>query len=154
MKKMRNIATLLLFLALSFSAVAQNSLAVYLNDGTSASFSIEEQPKITFSGEIFNITSANATMDFSRADVKNFKFEERTSTAVETPTTGSATVTDDGIRIDGLSQNSSVALYNIAGKVLQTITATDGSCTISLKELPSGIYLINYNNKTIKYIKK
>ena len=50
MRKIR-LTIFLLLMLISPYAMAQNNLVVYLNDGSSATFPLQENPEITFAGE-------------------------------------------------------------------------------------------------------
>lgn len=147
----------LLFMLFAFGAGAQNSLVIYLNDGSSAVFPLAELPEITFAGEDFKVTSPTATIELPRADVKTFKFEERDATAIdEVADDEAASIATDGnsVTITGIADDCLVRIFNINGQVMLTATASNGCCSLSLEELANGLYIINYNNTTIKFLKK
>lgn len=58
------------------------------------------------------------------------------------------------LNIKGLTQNTDVAIYSIAGQLIlkDKINLTDSKINVS--ELSSGIYFLNINKNTIKFIKK
>lgn len=146
----------LLFMLLAFGAAAQNSLVIYLTDGSSAVFPLTEQPKITFEGENFKVVAEQATIEMPRADVKTFKFEERDATAIDEVANEATSITTDGnsVTINGIAEGCAVRVFNTAGQVVIATTASNGSCSLSLEELVNGLYIINYNNTTIKFLKK
>ncbi len=82
MRKIR-LTIFLLLMLLSPYAMAQNNLVVYLNDGSSATFPLPENPEITFAGENFKVISSTATIELLRSDVKDFRFEKGENTAIE-----------------------------------------------------------------------
>lgn len=82
MRKIR-LTIFLLLMLLSPYAMAQNNLVVYLNDGSSATFPLQENPEITFAGENFKVISSTATIELPRSDVKDFRFEKGENTAIE-----------------------------------------------------------------------
>ncbi len=55
------------------------------------------------------------------------------------------------ITADGLRE---VVMMNLMGQTLSTTRATDGQCTVSLKGVPSGIYLLRLNTATGTITKK
>ncbi len=52
-----------------------------------------------------------------------------------------------------LSQAQSITIYNINGSVAYAAQAPSGISTISLKQLPDGIYVVRYNGGIIKFVK-
>lgn len=152
----KRIIPILLFMAISLAAVAQNSLVIYLTNGTTAVFPFAERPKITFAGETFKVASEQATIELPRTDVKTFKFEDSDATGIESTTCESATISTDGdnITINGIADGSAVKIIGINGQIFLTAIASNGSCSLSMESLPCGLYIISYSNTTIKYLKK
>ena len=155
MKKSISIFLFLLFF-LGLTATAQSSLIAYLADGSTAVFPLTEYPQITFEGENLKVVAELETIELPRVEVKSIKFEESGATGVEkTPVEGTTIATNDNsISIVGLVDGCTLRVLSIAGQVVLSTTANNGSCSLSLAELANGIYIINYNNTTIKYHKK
>lgn len=155
MKKQKKLLSLLLFLACGIPAIAQNSMVVHFVDGSKAVFLLNERPRITFSGTQFVVTDNAETIEAPRTEVRFFNFEETNDTGVHNPIdTADATMQGDIVTISGLNNGHCARLLTVDGKTIATATAKEGSCTLSLQGLPGGIYLINYNDITIKYLKK
>lgn len=136
---------------------AQSKLVIYLNDGNTAGFVLSEHPKITFSGDSLCVTSPTTTIEIARAAVKNFAFEksEDNENSIDTPNEDVSIITsENSITLKGLTNGEVVTIYGIDGKVITKSIAVDGCCTIVLDNFTSGIYLINLNTTTIKYLKK
>lgn len=136
---------------------AQNQLVIYLNDGNTACFVLSEHPKITFPGDSLRVDSPTTTIEIARSAVKNFTFEkfEGNENSIETPRSEvSITTQGESITLTGLTDGETITIYGIDGKVIAKAVAVDGSCTIGLHNLTCGIYLININTTTIKYLKK
>ena len=158
MKKTRHfILMLLLFAGCCLPISAQNCMVIDLSDGSTAHFALAEKPVITYLGENIKAVSATATIETARSQVKAIRFEEEeSSTAVDEIATENAAITANGntITIEGIADGTSVTIFSINGQAVATTTATGGSCTIHTDEFAAGIYIINYNNTTIKYLKK
>ena len=156
----RHLLSVLLLLC-GFMAAAQaepqHKLVIYLNDGNRADFVLAEQPKITFSGDSLCVASPTATIEIARVAVKNFKFEkyEENESSIEAPHSEvSITTRGESITLTGLTNGEIITVYSIDGKAMAKATAVDGCCTIVLDNFTRGIYLINLNTTTIKYLKK
>lgn len=157
MKRLKFLIILPLFATFNIVATAQNSLVIYLTDSSTAIFPLVELPEITFVGEDFKVTSPSATIELPRAEVKEFKFEDRENTAIERVTEdNNATFTADNnyITIDGIANDTQVTIFNIKGQKILANTATNNRCNVSLENLAAGLYIINYNNTTIKFLKR
>ena len=148
---------LLLFTGCCLPISAQNCMVIDLSDGSTAHFALAEKPVITYSGENIKAVSATATIEVARSQVRSIRFEEEESnTAVGEIATENAAITANGntITIEGIADGTRVTIFSIGGQAVATATATGGSCTICTDEFSAGIYIINYNNTTIKYLKK
>ena len=158
MKKLKFLILLLLLATFNIAATAQNSLVIYLTDGSTAVFPLAELPEITFEGENFKVVAKQANIELPRTEVKEFKFEDRESTAIEDVTEEGDNATfnagNNYITIDGIANGTQVTIFNIKGQKVLASTATNNSCCISLESLTAGLYIINYNSTTIKFLKK
>lgn len=155
MKKIIYLLLLFFFPAQLFAGDV-GTLVVNLRDGTSASFALSDKPRITFSGASMSIVSAGSDAEFVRTDVKNYVFNDL-ATSIDNALEGEATVLADacGVTLSGLPCGTPVAVYSVGGQCVARDSAdNDGRCTLSFGDLPRGIYIINYNSTTIKYLKK
>ena len=59
---------------------------------------------------------------------------------------------NDIVRIEGLGNDVEVSIYNSIGALVKTVVTVDG--TISVSELPSGLYLIRCGETTLQFVKK
>ena len=60
----------------------------------------------------------------------------------------------DAVYISGLTPGCKVQLLSVNAQVLASEVAGENGCvTLQLEALPSGIYLVNYYETTIKFIK-
>ena len=153
MKKLKLFLLFLLF-ANGINAEEYSALVVHLHNGSSASFVLAEHPKITFSGKIMNIVSATSSMEFNRDDVKNYLFDNVPTSIDDAVEETDATVSDNTLLIGGVSDNTTVSVYNANGVEVLTSTVVAGSCSVSLHTLPRGLYIVKYNNTTFKFLKK
>ena len=55
--------------------------------------------------------------------------------------------------LSGLAENTLVSIYNAEGKTVLS-RRYSGNAQVSLKSLPSGVYLVKFNNETYKILKK
>lgn len=156
---MKKITYLLLFFLLSatgLSAEEQTTLIVNLRDGTVASFELSEKPRITFTADEMQVISSTGETTFMRTDIKNYLFGA-TTTVIDKITTDDSifTVKENMLTLVGLPAGSAVTIFTTEGICVVNGQANDdGNFTHSLNSLSAGIYLINYNNRTIKYLRK
>lgn len=123
---------------------AGKALQITFVNGTKAVYALDKEPTVTFSGDDFTIKSADVETSYKRADVDNFKF-----------------VVDSGI-VDltnavrySYSNNTfscpdhEIKVYSLGGTL-----AAAGRDSISLRQLPNGVYVVRVNNHSIKIVKQ
>lgn len=145
---------LLLFFSVRLSAREYKALVVEMRDGSTASFLLAEKPKITFAGELMNIVSSASGMEFARADVRKYSFVDAPTSVDEAIVSPEAVIDGNTVVVCGVPDGTAVGVYTVGGAAVMQSTAVGGSCTLSLENLSAGLYIVNYNNTSIKYLKK
>ena len=147
-------AFLLLFVV-NVSAVERTTLVVDMRDGSSAMVQLIEKPTITFDGEMMKIVSSKTTLEFSRSDVKKYRFSRHEVSSVEELyLSPQATIEDNTIILSGIADGVPITVYTASGTVVCCAVADGGSCILSFDSLPSALYIVTYNNTTIKFLKR
>lgn len=153
MKKIKTLI-LLLVLMIGTTTFAQKALVVELRDGSSTTISLSEAPRITFAGEQMSIISSTTSMDILRSDIKNYHFIDAPLSIDETTAPSQAVIENNTLTVSGVAPNTTITFYTVSGVVVKHAVATDGHCTITLNDLPAGLYIVTYNNTTFKFLKK
>lgn len=158
MKKLLLSLLLFAFSALTF-AQKKDVLSILMKDGTSVYFLLEEKPLITFENSDVKVVSSTDEAVLERAQVDRFEFVDEVPTAIEELEEEIARekfeMTRNAIHLSGLAPGCKVQLFSISGQsILATAANENGAVTISIDSLPAGIYLVNYNEITIKFIKQ
>lgn len=140
---------------------ADTTLIVEKTDGSTESFLLADQPVVTFEGANGVFTTPSVSVSIPRADIDNFHFKSGT-TGIKaiTPTTGDGAsvrvrfLGGNTVEIAGQG-NRPVAVYRTDGAAAnaEVVRGAD-SATVSLENLPKGIYVIKYGNNSIKMIRK
>lgn len=161
---MRKTLTVLLLALLSVSLYAgeKKVLSVLMTDGTNVCFYLSEQPLVTFVGENVKIASVSEEAVIARALVERFEFLETMPTHIEEiemdegeTVKGHLEFSEEAVSISGLATDGKVRVFTLKGQmVVSAVADGEGNVTISLDSLSAGIYLINYNETTIKFIKR
>ena len=60
----------------------------------------------------------------------------------------------ESLTVNGVKKNAIISLYDLNGKLLQTIPAEDNSTGINVSSLQSGAYLLSVGGQTLKFIKQ
>lgn len=154
MKKCKILFLLLLLISVGVSAQGRKTLVVEMRDGSSASFQLVEKPTITFTGKLMSVVSASSSLEIKRSDVKQYYFETVSTSVGDVVEEAQAVVSGNTVAICGLPANAAVTVYGANGVQVLSEKAVDGCCTISLDSLPNALYIVNYNNTSIKILKK
>ena len=155
-------AFLLFCFSASLFAQKGKTLSVIMNDGTSVYFLLAEQPYVTFVDDAVRIVSSTNEATIERALVNKFEFVDEIPTGIDDVEEVEDKVaadrfelSDNAIRFEGLAPGCAIRLYSVKGEMLMSdIADNNGALTLSLEALPSGVYLVNYNETTIKFIKR
>ena len=146
----------LLLVAVKLSAIEHTTLVVDMRDGSHATVQLLEKPTITFEGDMMTIVSSKSTMEFKRTDVKRYRFFRHSTNSVEDQPVvlPQATIAENSVSISGIADGTTVTVYTISGTAVCSGIATGEECTVSLDLLPSGLYIVTYNDTTIKFFKR
>lgn len=144
----------MLLLFVVATASAQSALVIELRDGSNAIFLLAENPRVTFAGEQLSIVSSSATMEFNRRDVKNWHFVDTPSSVENITAEAKAKLEGGALLISGITDDTAIALYSVDGVAVKYSAVIGGTCTISLDDIPAGIYIVKFNNTTFKFLKK
>ena len=152
MKKILVLLSCILLSALSF-AQQPNALILKLTDGSTNTFILSEKPVVTLPDNNIVISGTANTM-YARSDVEKFFFEYVDPTGVEKVKENDVTFKyQDGehVRLSGLKSGTIVSVSSLDGKNLSTQKSdTSGNITVSLKNLPKGVYIISYDKRSVK----
>lgn len=148
---------LLFFLSATTYAQRKSVLSVLMKDGTSVCFYLSELPVVTFVDDDVKIVSSTEEAQVKRTLVDHFEFLDEMPTDVDELEGTSETfeLTANTIYVGGLDEACKVQVFSLNGRVvLSGVAGNDGSVKLSLASLSSGVYLVNYNETTIKFIKR
>jgi hypothetical protein len=157
-KIMRLLLSLLGAVFLTVPVFGQNYLTIQQKDGQEFSFRFEDKPVITY-------TATDLLLKTAKTDVQ-YPLETLSKLTFTVDATGVNAVNDDirkptyfmndyEISITDAKAGSTVSVIAPDGKVIGTYkTDPDGNVTISIEDLPAGLFFINSENLTFKVLKK
>lgn len=89
--------------------------------------------------------------------VRSVTFTQRQATAVDTPTEMEIQLFPNPVvnvlNLNGLREGQTVSVLSIDGRVLITERSIGQHLSLSVAELPQGIYFLRTDNSTIKFVK-
>lgn len=153
------ISTIILFALGIATGYAENkvkALVVELTSGETATFILEEKPRLTFTGEELMITSGEYETVYPLASLQRYTFKSVEASGMTQPADNTPTMTQTAghMRLDGLDPGTRIKTFSVNGiLVASDVADSNGSATISVNNLPKGVYIIKYGDKSTK-IKK
>ena len=151
---MKKIIFILACILGSTIASAQNTDALFvkLQNGHVNAFYLAEKPVITMQGTSMVITGGSVNTSYERAEVEKIYFGNMVG--VEDINAINQTfhyVDGENVRITGLADKTKVTVVSLDGKSISTQqSGHSGNVTISLANLPKGVYIISYGNRSVK----
>lgn len=151
---------LLLFFCFQLCVLAEEiipTVEVWTKSGKRIAYSLSEHPVVTYLETDLVLTTTHLTVNYPLAELHKFTFGTVT-TAIESTSIqsdGQMRMHGETLHISGFCPKESVSVYSIEGKkVLDTTTNSEGSVTIDINSLATGIYVVKTGSITHKFIKK
>jgi len=156
--RLKLIATTVTMLLAIFgsNSVCSQTLVVWQKDGSKVYYSLDEQPKTTFTIDDLVITTNSTTINYPLSKIQRYTYEGGAL--------GISNVSSDGIFIShrgdeiivtGLPDGKSVTVYGVDGKALLLSHSDGSSClSLSLSKLPTGVYVVKAETINYKFIKR
>ena len=158
---MKKLILLSLMLMLSTGAWAQDAtqrLVVWLADGTKVYHDLKDQPETTFENGALYLRTEKVSVSYPIEKVLRYTFDgHMPAIGIEVVKPGEVRFSqgNDQMRFDGLAAGTKLELYTLDGKLINTQTAANGQPSIvSLKDMPTGTYIVKAGDAKYKFLKK
>ena len=153
MKKFIIIAILFIAAIPSFA----QRIVLEKNDSGKQAVALQNFRRITFNGSTVNIAQNDGTIiGTEMSDIAKIYFDDYTRIGEVDFNEGKdliSYISSDEIAVN-CKAGEEIAIYNVSGSMVQQkIQESDGG-SISIANLPKGIYLLRANRQTVKLIKK
>lgn len=156
--RLKTILTITISLLTMFFSdnICAQRLVIWQKDGTKVSYDLDERPKTTFTTEDLVITTATATISYPLAKIQRYTYEGG-ALSVQDIKAGDIRISHEGdnVIIKGLTNGKSVTVYSIDGKqLIAKRSDSSDSLTLSLANIPAGVYMIKVDEITYKFLKR
>lgn len=132
-------------------------LVVWLRSGERVIYQLADVPVTTFSGGQLVIRTNNVTVPYDRNDVLRYTYEAL-DTGLDLQASERLVQIDregNEVSFRGLPTGATASIYSVNGQLVGQVTASDNQpLTISLRNRPSGVYIVKAGTETIKILKK
>ena len=135
--------------------VAQTqTLVLHHASGKTTEIDLITMPRIQMTDAKMMITAMNVTQEFEKTDVLRFTFKGfGTGISTVRPETRYR-VDEDQVTFYDVSAVSRISVHNSSGMQIPVRLTSDGNkAVLSLAQLPSGVYLVSINGRTLKFIR-
>lgn len=151
----------LLFLFLTFILPLKGgareawSLQIWQKDGNVQSISFTDEPVTTFSDGNLVVTTITTTITMPLEQVSKYTFITDTDGIADIKTEN-VTISQDGesITFDNLKPGTEITIHNASGMLIQQQKVEQGTTTVSVANLPIGVYIVKANGITYKIMKR
>lgn len=153
---MKKLLTLLILMVATLSVSAQHIIVIN-TDNASQAVELQKFRRMTFSGTTVNIMQTDGTIaSADMSDITRIYFGDYTGVKNVDFNSGKELVSY--ISADEVAVNceagKEIVIYNVSGTmVLKGVQNSDGG-SVSIANLPKGIYLLRANGQTVKIIKR
>ena len=154
MKKILSILAILF----SLPIYADHHLVIETNNSKKHSYSLEDNPVISFNNDILVIKTDKIELSYPISDIAKYYFTKE-DTGISSVNGDVNNIhfnytNTDFLLIEGIAEEDNVNVYEINGRTCHVnIVRNSNSITIELKTLPKGIYLVKVNNHSFKLIR-
>ena len=151
---MKKLYTLLLLFILAVPAMAQQMLIE--KSGNTETIEFSNLDKITFNGTTVNIKQSNGTTSqVTMGEIDRITFSNYTNIDnLESCTNALFNyISSDEIAVN-CSAGEIIRIYDVIGSQIICVRQNADNATISIAQLPKGIYIIKANDRTAKFIKR
>lgn len=130
-------------------------LTIEMKDGSISSFALQEHPKVSFTDGKMTVSLRDFSMDL--ANIKRWYFEAVPAGINNINYTNLKMAYNNSVMVfegDNLT-NSQVSVYDVQGRAITPhVDASVNRVSVSLEAMPTGNYIIVFNNISYKVFKK
>lgn len=152
-RMLATIAALLCLMPAKMLAQSQ-TLVLWHADGTTTEVELYTMPRIQMQADKMVITSQGVSQEFVKTDVLRFTYKGIGTGISQVNPKTAYRVDKDRVTFYGISSTDRIGVYTTGGMQIPVRLTDDGNKAIlSLSSLPSGVYLVNVNGRTLKFIR-
>ena len=153
--KKKLLVLLMAALMLPAAINAQTStLVLHHADGKTSEVELYTMPRIQMTADKMIISVQGSRQEFDKSDVVRFTYKGiNTGISAVKPETRYR-VDEDRVTFYGISATDRISVCNAGGVQMPVCLTADGNdAVLLLTQLPSGVYLVTINDRTLKFIR-
>ena len=131
------------------------TLVLHHADGTTTEVELQTMPRIRLSADKMTITSQGISQEYAKTDVVRFTYKGVGTGITTVKPTARYRVEDNGQVTFFGTETGRVSVYNSNGMQMPVSLSNDGAgnAILPLNTLPQGVYIVNINGRSIKFIR-
>ena len=154
MKKQIILMLVGLLLPATMMASQGQTLVLHHANGKTTEIELYTLPHIQMKADKMLIMSQGVTQEFAKSDVVRFTYKGIVTGINNVKPETRYRVDEDRVTFYGISVTDRISVYNAGGvQIPVSLTADGKDAVLSLNQLPSGVYLVNINGRTLKFIR-
>lgn len=156
-KDTRKLLSALLFMATAASAnaQAQQALVVEMRNGEKASFAFADSPTLRFVGDSLVVNTHMYEIKYAADKVQRYTFGTSETEGISQPAIDGKVVNGDNLTLNLGEAGATAIVYAADGMAVASSTANEqGTATISLSDLPAGVYIVKSGETSTKILKR
>lgn len=119
---------------------AQTTLNIHQKDGAVVRYAFSEKPVVTYTDEGIHLMTTKVEIDYPMSNLEMFTFEDD-------PSHPTGILQMEGTTAD-------IRIYTLDGKLVRTISQSEGTAAFSTADLPAGVYIIRNGKTNYKITKR
>lgn len=146
---------LLVFSTVSVTYADDWILQIWQNDGNVMNINLNDEPVTTYSEGNLLIRTKNSSITYPLEKVKKYTFVS--SSDIQEINGMGASFSQDGetLIFRNLKENTNIEIFTVSGQVIKKINnGKHSKATVSVSNLPIGVYVIKANDLTFKITKR
>lgn len=142
-------------LIVSIASADDQCLMIWMTDGSAKAIALSNEPVTTFSDGNMVVKTSKSTITFPLSIIDKYTYEYMPDD-VAAPKTEKINFSSDGnaITFKGLKEGTEIKVYSTSGVLVKLQTAMHSPATITLNDLPNGVYAVKVDGITYSIMKR
>lgn len=153
MKKLLILIQILFIAGIAFAD--DQCLMIWMTDGSAKAIALSDEPVTTFADGNMVVKTSKSTISFPLSIVAKYTYDFMPDD-IAAPKTEKISFSSDGnsITFNGLKENTEIKVFSTSGVLVKQQTAMHSPATVTLNDLPSGVYAVKVDGITYSILKR
>lgn len=154
MRRLLLLAFLVMVFCVQRISAQTQALVLQHADGNTTEVELYTKPKVTFEGNKLFVKSSIINLEYQVGDVIRFYYKGKGTEINSVQQEADYEQYDEQLVLHNIKSEDNVAVYNLNGiRVPVRFTFSNGNASLPLSSIPAGVYLLDVNGKTVKFMK-